>query len=320
MPEFASLEPQNVRDYWSHEEHDFTPWVADEIDTDGPSQLENTLGIDLEVIEREKAVGKYKVDIYARVVDDGRTVIIENQLEDSDHDHLGKTIAYAAGLDADIIVWIAPKFNDEHLDAIQWLNSHSREEVDLFAIRVEVWRIENSSPAVRFNTLEGPSEWKEKAQRARGELSDRDQLREAFWTAFRDRIEQDPTTQLRARKPQPRHYYSNPVGVGGFQLSYYIDEDAEEIGLRFIIIDSKTVYEELRDQSDEIETELNANIEWGDLRETRGGKHRSDLAVTRAATIEDRDAWESHFAWMMDMGSRFHEVFPDRVRDIETAV
>jgi hypothetical protein len=119
MTEFAALEPQDVHEYWAHEEYEFTPWVADEIGADEPSQLENTLGIDLEVIEQEKSVGKYSVDIYAEVVDDGRTVIIENQLGTSDHDHLGKAIAYAAGLDADIIVWIAPTFNDEHLDAIQ---------------------------------------------------------------------------------------------------------------------------------------------------------------------------------------------------------
>lgn len=122
MTQFRALEPQNVRDYWSHEAREFTPWLADAIRTEDASHLEDVLGLDLEVIETEKSVGKYNVDIVAEVADDGRIVVIENQLEQSDHDHLGKSIAYAAGVDADIIVWITPKFNDEHRDAIQWVN------------------------------------------------------------------------------------------------------------------------------------------------------------------------------------------------------
>lgn len=316
MPDFASLNPQEVRDYWNHEEYEFTPWVAEEIGADSASQLENTLGIDLEVIDIEKPVGNYRVDIYAKVVDDGRTVIIENQLENSDHDHLGKSIAYAAGVDADIIVWIAPKFNDEHLDAIQWLNANSREHVNFFAIRIEVWRIGDSLPAVRFNAIESPSEWKEKAQRSRGELSDRDKFREDFWTAFRDRIE-ETNTSLRPRKPQPRHYYSNPIGIGGYHLSFNLDEDSEELAIMLIIDNSEFAYDELRRQADDIEDELQNDIDWGELRETRAGKMRSDLGVTRHANIADRDAWDEYFEWMLTQGERFHEVFLPRLRDIE---
>lgn len=315
MPDFASLKPQDVRDFWTREDRDFTPWLADEIESEGASNLENALSIDLEVIEREKSVGKYNVDIFARVVDDGRKVIIENQLEASDHDHLGKSIAYAAGLDADIIVWVAPSFNDEHRDAIQWLNSNSREGVDFFGIRLEVWRISDSPPAVRLNPIETPSEWKEKAQRARGELSERDKLREEFWTAFRDRI-QDTSTPLRARKPQPRHYYSNPIGVGGYHISYYVDENEDTLGLELIISDDEEAYHYLKDQSDEIEAELGMEIYWGELRETRAGNMRSELGVKRDAVIEDKDAWDDYFEWMLEAGEKFHQVFPRRLRNI----
>ena len=135
--EFHELEPQDVREYWTHEAHDFTPWLATSIGSEEVSHLEDVLGLDLEVTETEKSVGKYNVDIVAEVVDDGRQVVIENQLSSSDHDHLGKSIAYAAGVDADIIVWISPTFNDEHRDAIQWLNKNSREGIDLFAIRLD---------------------------------------------------------------------------------------------------------------------------------------------------------------------------------------
>jgi len=313
MPNFASLEPQDVRDYWAHEERDFTPWVADQLERDGASELENAMGLDIELIEREKPVGKYNVDIFARVVDDGRKIVVENQLARSDHDHLGKSIAYAAGVDADIIVWIAPEFNDEHRDAVQWLNSNSRENIDLFAIRIEVWRIEDSSPAVRLNPVEEPSEWKEKAQRSKGELSDRDKLREEFWTAFRDQVEESDTS-VRPRKPQARHYYSNPIGIGGFHISYYVDEQENELGLELIIEDDEEVYRTLIDEEEAITTELGTEVYFGELRETRAGNMRSELGVKRSANIEDRESWDEYFDWMLEVGEQFHEVFPQLLR------
>lgn len=313
MTEFASLEPQDIRAYWSHEEREFTPWVATEIQKEGPSELENILGLDLEVTEQEKRVGKYRVDIFGQVVDDGRTFIIENQLSPSDHDHLGKAIAYAAGVDADIIVWVAPEFNDEHLDALQWINENSREGIDLFAIRLEVWTIADSPPAVRLNPVEKPSEWKEKAQRTSGQLSERDVLRERFWTAFRDRIEHT-TTPLNARKPQPRHYYSNPIGVSGYHISFYINEEEGELGLNLIISDDADAYHNLAAQSEEIERELGFELHQGELRETYAGKMRSNFTVKRDADIEDEDRWEEYFDWMLEQGARFHEVFPERLQ------
>lgn len=315
MSEFASLEPQDVRDHWAHEEREFTPWVAEQIRDEGAPDLEDVLGLDLEVIELEKSVGKYNVDIFARIVEDGRGVIIENQLADSDHDHLGKAIAYAAGVDADIIIWIAPEFNDEHRDAVQWLNENSQEGVDLFAIRLEVWRIADSPPAVRLNLVEKPSEWKKKARRSEGELGERDKRREEFWTAYRDRVE-DASTPLRPRQPYPKHYYSNPIGLSGYHISYYVDEDENELGLELIIEDSAEAYEELSDQAEEIEDELGWDVYWGDLRETRAGNMRSELGVRRDANIEDKDKWDKYFDWMLEMGERFHEVFPQRLRNL----
>ena len=316
MQEFASLEPQDVRAHWDHEARDFTPWLADQIESEGTSNLEDVLGLDIEVLEREKAVGKYSVDLLAQVVDDGRTIVIENQFGDSDHDHLGKSIAYAAGVDADIIVWIAPEFNDEHRDAVQWLNKNSREGIDLFAIRLEVWKIDGSPPAVRLNPVESPSEWQQSAQRTTGSLSERQELREEFWTAFRDRI-RDNQTPLSARKPGTRHYYSNPIGVGGYHLSYWVDEDEHKLGLELTIEDSEVAYETLRDQADAIKEDLGHEIYWKELRETRGGNMRSNVGVTREADIEDRERWDEYFEWMFEVGERFHQVFPDRLRNLE---
>ncbi|MFC4550443.1 MULTISPECIES: DUF4268 domain-containing protein [Halorussus] len=315
MPEFTPLVSQDVRDYWSHEEQEFTPWLAREIEAEEPSNLENTLGLDLEVLEREKNVGKYNVDIYGRVADDGRTVIIENQLTVSDHDHLGKAMAYAAGVDADIIVWIAPRFNDEHTDAFQWLNSNSREGIDFFAIRLEVWRIGDSDPAVRLNPIEEPSEWKEKAKRTSDELSDRDKRREEFWTELRDRINSRPTS-LRARKPRPRHHYSNPIGKAGFHMSFAVYPDEHELCIALIIEDDADAYYELEAYRSEIEGDFDEPLLWIEPEETRSGNMRSRIELRTNGHLENRDKWDTYLDWFIENGEQFHETFGNRIQQL----
>lgn len=311
--DFRDLEKQDVREYWAHEAQEFTPWIADQIQADKTSHLEDILGLELEVVETEKRVGKYSVDILARVSTDSRNVVIENQLSSSDHDHLGKAIAYAAGVDADIIVWIAPRFNDEHQDAVQWLNSNSREGVDLFALQLEVWKIGDSDPAVRLNPIDQPSEWKEKAQRAKGKFSEKEQTREEFWTLFRDRIEQE-RTPLRSRKPSPRHYYSNPIGTSGFHISFLFDRRAEERGITLFIEDDEQAFWKLKEEQAEIEDEMGQTLEWVEPEETRSGNMRSKIRLRTDGTLDDRELWDEHIEWFLQYGELFHEVFGDRLQ------
>jgi hypothetical protein len=313
MPEFASLESQEVREYWEHEAQEFTPWIASEIRAERVSELEDSLGLDLEVIEEEKSVGRYNVDILAEVVDDNRKVVIENQLNPSNHDHLGKSIAYASGVDADIIVWISPRFYDEHRDAIQWLNENSREGVDLFAIRVEVWKIGDSDPAVRLNPVAEPSEWKEKAKRSEGELTETEQLQEEFWTEFRDRIE-DRDTPLSARKPYPQHWYNNPIGKVGFELSFIFNTRDSELRAQLIIEDDGEAYRELIDQSQQIEAEFGSELTWHEPEETRSGKERSRINVAKSVDVTDQDQWDEYHDWIIEHGEKFHDVFYDRIQ------
>lgn len=313
MPEFASLESQEVREHWEHEAHKFTPWLADEIRAEDVSNLEDSLGLDLEIVEEEKSVGRYNVDILAEVVDDNRNVVIENQLNSSDHDHLGKSIAYASGVDADIIVWIAPRFYDEHRDAIQWLNENSREGVDLFAIRLEVWKIGESDPAVRLNPIAEPSEWKEKAQRSENDLTETEQLQEEFWTEFRDRIE-GPDTSLSARKPYPNYYYNNPIGKAGFELQFTINSRDNELGVGLVIRDDENAYDQLADQRAEIEAEVDRELEWNPPEETHAGKKRSKILITKRGDVTDEAQWDEYLDWMVEQGGLFHDVFYDRIQ------
>ncbi len=314
MPEFASLESQEVREYWQNEAQDFTPWVADEIRAGDVSELEDTLGLELEVIEEEKGVGRYNLDILAEVLDDNRNVVIENQLNSSDHDHLGKSIAYASGVNADIIVWIAPRFYDEHRDAVQWLNRNSREGVDLFAIRLEVWKIGDSEPAVRLNPVVEPSEWKEKAQRSEGELTDTERLREEFWTEFRDRLEEREATPLTPRKPFPDYYHKLSIGKSGFGLRFTIKSRDNELGVGLLIRDDADAYWKLEEEREEIDNEFDQKVVWNEPKETRAGKERSKILITKHVDVTDKEQWDEYLDWMIKNGERFHEVFYDRVQ------
>jgi len=315
MPEFASLESQDVREYWENEARDFTPWLADEIRIEGVSELEDVLGLDLEVIKEEKSVGRYNVDILAEVIDDHRNVVIENQLNSSDHDHLGKSIAYASGVDADIIVWIAPRFYDEHRDAMQWLNENSREGVNLFAIRLEVWQIGESEPAVRLNPVAEPSEWKEKAQRGDEELTDTEELREEYWTAFRDRIEERDTL-LSARKPFPDYYYNNPIGKAGVELQFTIKSTENELGVALLIRDDAEMYWQLAEDREEISVQFDQKLDWEEPEKTRSGNKRSRIVVRKQAEVTNESQWDSYVEWMVETGGRFHEVFYDRLQRV----
>ncbi|MFY9607134.1 MAG: hypothetical protein WAU45_00805 [Blastocatellia bacterium] len=152
--EFGRLTTEDPRQFFPHEGKDFTPWLAANI-----SQLSEVIGIPLKVQQVEQRVGNYLLDIYARDENNESVVIIENQLEETNHRHLGQLMAYAAGLDAKVIVWIATQIRDEHRVAVEWLNKNMSDEVSFFLIRLDVVRIGDSQPAVQFISEAEPSQF-----------------------------------------------------------------------------------------------------------------------------------------------------------------
>lgn len=179
-PEAAlgSLETADLRDAWKHETQDFTPWLSENLD-----RLASELGVELEKEDTEMHVGPYRADIVARTRMDDSRVVIENQLEEANLQHLGQVLAYLAGLDAKIVVWIARGFDEAHLSAIRWLNDHTVAPYAFFAVRVRVVRIGSSPLAPVFEVLERPSNWDRSVRETAtsGDLSDRGQFRRDFW-------------------------------------------------------------------------------------------------------------------------------------------
>ena len=158
-------EVQDLRSVWPNEAKDFTPWLSGNID-----RLGEIIGIDIDVEETESAVGDFNVDIFAVDADTGKKIIIENQLEATDHDHLGKLITYASGKAAGLVIWIVKKAREEHRAAIEWLNSHTTEDIGFILCELKLYRIGDSDIAPAFNVIEQPNNWaKEMKQTKTGE-------------------------------------------------------------------------------------------------------------------------------------------------------
>ena len=145
----------DLREVWKNEATDFTPWLAKE---ENLSLLSEAIGIDMVLEEKESSVGSFSVDLFAKEEGTGRNIIIENQLEDTNHDHLGKLITYASGKNAEVVIWIVKRARDEHRQAIEWLNSHTDDTAAFFLIEIELWKIGSSMPAAKFNIVERPND------------------------------------------------------------------------------------------------------------------------------------------------------------------
>ena len=181
---------EDLREIWPHEAQDFTPWLADNLD-----QLGEALGLDLELRSAEAAVGPFSLDVLAHDRESDRPVIIENQLEATDHTHLGQLLTYAAGYDSYAVVWLTREFQDEHRQALDWLNQRTGEDTAFFGVVIEAWRIDGSRPAPNFKVVAMPNNWQrrlsaiERNARARTG-TERKRQYESFWRALGKMMEE----------------------------------------------------------------------------------------------------------------------------------
>lgn len=182
IPTLGKLVEVNLREAWNHEAHSFTPWLAEHLE-----MLSEEIGIPLELEGREVAVDTFSADILARNTDDNSLVLIENQLEGTDHTHLGQIMTYLAGLETHTVIWIASSFREAHLSALKWLNEHTVEPFAFFAVKVSAVRIGSSPIAPIFEVLSRPNHWERKLKSIAKEsrtMSPLGQFRKAFWTHY----------------------------------------------------------------------------------------------------------------------------------------
>ena len=268
----GKLEKVDLRQIWSSEASEFTPWLAKE---DNLKLLGDAIGLDLELESQEKNVGPFRADILCKETANNTWVLIENQLARTDHSHLGQILTYAAGLNAVTIVWVSTRFTDEHRATLEWLNDVTGEEINFFGIEIELWRIGDSSVAPKFNIVAKPNEWTKgggSTERVRkGELTETKQLQLEFWTNFRELCLENSKI-IRPTKPLPQHWMNISIGRSGFKLtaiasffdSATLTFDRQEVRAEFEIYDknSKAYYVVLENEKNEIESEVGEPLTW----------------------------------------------------------
>ncbi len=308
MFEFDTIIKVDPRDIWSHEAHDFTPWLEKNID-----KLGDAIGIEIELIEREASVGNFSLDLLAKDLGRDENVIIENQLAGTDHDHLGKLITYASGYDAAVVVWISTAIREEHRQAMDWLNQRTDSNTDFFAVVIEIIKIGESKPALQFRVVVSPNEWqKEKKKQVTTNTSEKSELyRQYFQTLLDELREQHKFT--RGKIAQPQNWYSFSSGRKEFKYSHsfthgnkvrtevYIDSgDAEENNVFFerLLLDRK-----------QIEMEFGSPLEWEKLENKRACR----IAAYRPGSIEEtsEELQEIH-EWAITKLLLFKKIFGTR--------
>lgn len=295
--ELGKLEKIELREVWRHEALDFTRWLARK---ENIALLSKEIGIDIEVIETEMSVGRYNVDIYARDTESNKKIVIENQLENTNHDHLGKMLVYAAGLDADIAIWIVKDVNEEHRQAVEWLNDNSFEKINIFLVKVELWQIDNSPIAPKFQVICEPNNWaKVLKQQSKENVSDLELKQMEYWQGFVDYAKSKDKTYI-SQRPSIYNWYVIRIGSTDYKLKLVHSVNSDMIRCQLEIFNDE-IYKKLEQYRTEIDNKING-LEW---------EYLEDRKVNRISCNNSSKDNASSYVWLLDMVDRFKEVFLD---------
>jgi len=312
MSNVADLQEVDLREQWENEESDFTPWLADHI-----SYLSEAVNIELVVQETEANVGGYYADIHATDIEGERDIIIENQYNSSDHKHLGQSLVYAGGFDADIVIWLAEEFNDPHIDAIQWFNQRTGQKTGFFAVKVGLVRIENSPVAPRFSVVERPSSWKALT----GDLSQTEQEHLRFWKTFNQRLERRDLTEYKNGSSSRASYVVKRFDGAYIRLASKARGELnctlriEDYSGEFAGLERESVKKEfLTTFSDSEDTPISEsevrNVEW----DSNPNNLYDKIVVHYSGSVDrsNETEWQKYCDWLIDTTVLFDEVFSSR--------
>ena len=304
----------DLREAWATEDQDFTPWLAR---PENLAVLAETLGLELETEAREKPVGPFRADILCKEIGPGSDawVLIENQLERTDHTHLGQLMTYAAGLDAVTVIWIAGSFTDEHRAALDWLNGITDERFHFFGLEVELWRIGKSPPAPKFNIVSKPNDWSRSIARAAAdtELSETRIRQREYWGALQKALDDEKGPVSGNRKPPANYWMGLPIGRKYFRLCATMLKNRIRMELYIFGDDAKSFFGLLKRQKDEIEKELGYSLEWEKY------KNRDYRIASYFDDVDPMDEadWPRQHKWLAEHLNAMHRVFAPRVKDLD---
>ena len=274
MPKIGKLESVDVRELWQHEQYDFSAWLAK---PENIEYLNDILGLTLVDVKKEMFVGSYRCDLVAKDETTGINVIIENQLEASNHDHLGKIITYASGLDAPVIVWIVKEAREEHRSAVEWLNNNTVEGIGFFLIELHAYKIDDSLPAPKFEIVEKPNDFikANKKPTSKGDNAT-EANRLAFWTQFNSVIA-SKGKPFNTRKPTTDPWYDVAIGTSKAHITISLVNRENKVVVELYIVDSKALFDQLYLFKDKIEEELEMSFSWNRMDNNKTSRIRHDI-------------------------------------------
>lgn len=302
MQPIGKIEKVDLRSIWPHEANDFTKWLATD---EGMQMLSESVGLELEEPEAESSVGSFSVDILAKEAGNSQVVVIENQLEDTNHDHLGKLITYAAGTGASYAIWIVKHAREEHQKAIEWLNEHTDIDLGFFLVEIEAIKIGDSLPAPMFTVVEKPNDWA-KATKASSNITDTKKVYLQYWTHYCEFVKGHSVygKAFNPHKAKPQNWTNLAAGSSEYHLGLNISVDENRIGA-FLYIPRNKQLGAIAEQNIELFRErtgvdpvvINGEVASG-LR-----FYKEDCAVAG-----NPDKWDDYLEWQMDMVSKIRDV------------
>lgn len=304
MVNLSKLEEiKDLRTVWPHEALDFTPWLSQD---DNITLLADAIGIDITVDETESSVGDFNVDIFASETGTDRKIIIENQLEDTNHDHLGKLITYASGKSADIVIWVVKHAREEHKAAIEWLNNHTDDSVGFFLCEIKLYRIGNSEPAVKFEVIEKPNDWTKEIKKSES-INETQQLRYEYWVAFEDYAFKNPifAKNFKKRKPSKNHWLNFSIGSSACHIAVSQIKQRNELDVELYISDDTELYNSLYENKTDIELISGLSFDWRELPDRKASRN----VLEKSVQLENKNAWESQFEWLIDVMIKMKTTF-----------
>lgn len=304
----GKLERVALREVWRHEAYDFTRWLQDNIDV-----LNEALGLSLINVEREQAAGTFSIDLVAEQEGGGK-VIIENQLEKSNHDHLGKLLTYMVAMEAQTAVWIVSEPRPEHVSVIAWLNESSSS--DFFLLKVEAVRIGASPPAPLLTRIVGPSAETAAVSRSKREFAERHDVRQQWWAQLVAR----PDARLHSHiTPGPSTWIGVTSGVRGLPLNYVITQ--QDCGAELYIdrgegseAENKSIFDQLHSRRAEIDAAFGGELLWQRLDTKRASRIRVNLPGGYRSPPED---WKEIQDRQVDAMNRLHKALQPHLKTLK---
>jgi hypothetical protein len=308
----------DLREVWKTEAQHFTPWLARE---ENLALLDDTIGLDLELEAVEKDVGPFRADILCKETATDSWVLIENQVERTDHTHLGQLLTYAAGLNAVTIVWIAKRFTDEHRAALDWLNEITGEEVNFFGLEIELWRIGESPIAPKFNVVSKPNEWTKgkggtNSVVNKGDLSPVRKQQLEFWEQFHEYVLENSSI-MRPQKACPCNWMNFSMGTGKAHLMALQKTDTGLLSVNLQINkgdDRLAIFNLLKQDREAIESEVGGKLEWNE----KPDKKRSNIILRNLDfDLKNKKEWPKQHQWMLETLEKFRAVFSSRIKTMD---